>query len=79
MMLIFGSIGWFCALRLAARLENLVNHIHHISLGELDKDLNMNSRDEFGRLLEAVRRMQASLIFAERRLHHESNDHRQAA
>jgi hypothetical protein len=26
-----------------------------------------------------VRRMQASLIFAERRLHHESNDHRQAA
>ncbi len=68
-LLMIGLSGWVYALRLAGKLRDLSNSVNQISLGELDNEIDIVSRDELGELAEAVHRMQASLIFASKRLH----------
>lgn len=73
-LFLLGLSGWLYAIRLVCKVDQLSDTIDRISRGELENEIKSDSGDECARLVEAVRRMQASLIFAKKRLHHGRDD-----
>ncbi len=63
-----GLIIFFYGSRLTGRIKTLSETADRISLGDLNRDVQIRSKDEIGGLAEAILRMQASLKFAIERM-----------
>lgn len=53
---------------LSGRIRTLTDHAERISIGELDTDIDIKSKDEIGDLAQAITRMQDSIRFSIERL-----------
>ncbi|MGD2271943.1 MAG: HAMP domain-containing protein [Desulfobacterales bacterium] len=60
-LLLIGLIVSYYGHRLAGRIKKLTEVADRISVGELDAEINITSRDEIGDLAEAIARMQDSV------------------
>jgi predicted Zn finger-like uncharacterized protein len=67
-LLIIGLIVSLYGNRLAGRIKSLTEVADRISVGELDAEINITSRDEVGDLAEAIGRMQDSVRLSIERL-----------
>src|SRR5690606_34004546 len=55
-------LGWLIIRSIVAALNAAVNIADRIASGELGNDVRIESRDELGRLLEALKRMDSKLV-----------------
>lgn len=69
-LLIIGATVSIFACRLTARVRLLTDAADRISIGDLEVDIPVRSRDEFGKLAEAISRMQDSIRLSIERLKH---------
>jgi HAMP domain-containing protein len=67
-LLIIGATVSIFACRLTARVRSLTDAADRISIGDLEVDIPVRSRDEFGKLAEAISRMQDSIRLSIERL-----------
>ena len=67
-LLIVGTTVSIFAYRLTARVRSLTDAADRISIGDLQVDIPVPSRDEFGKLAEAISRMQDSIRLSIERL-----------
>jgi methyl-accepting chemotaxis protein len=67
-LLIIGATVSIFACRLTARVRLLTDAADRISIGDLEVDIPVRSRDEFGQLAEAISRMQDSIRLSIERL-----------
>jgi HAMP domain-containing protein len=67
-LLIIGATVSIFAYRLTARVRSLTDAADRISIGDLEVDIPVRSRDEFGKLAEAISRMQDSIRLSIERL-----------
>ena len=67
-LLIIGATVSIFACRLTARVRSLTDAADRISIGELEVDMPIRSKDEFGKLAEAISRMQDSIRLSIERL-----------
>jgi methyl-accepting chemotaxis protein len=75
MLLVFFStigivtiIAWFSARAISRPILKMADAAIRMSLGDLDVQININSRDEIGMLAKSIIRMQTSLAYAMKRL-----------
>jgi HAMP domain-containing protein len=66
--LIIGATVFIFAHRLTARVRSLTDAAERISIGDLEIEIPVCSRDEFGKLAEAISRMQDSIRLSIERL-----------
>jgi predicted Zn finger-like uncharacterized protein len=66
--LLVAAIAFFYGNSLSSQIRNLTDMADRISVGELDADLTVKSRDEIGALAEAINRMQDSIRISISRL-----------
>jgi methyl-accepting chemotaxis protein len=59
--LLVAAIAFFFGSSLSSKIRNLTDMADRISVGELDVDLTVKSKDEIGALAEAINRMQDSI------------------
>jgi methyl-accepting chemotaxis protein len=62
------AIAWFSAQAIVTPMVKLTNAAERLSLGEMDVNIDIKSKDEIGLLAQAVGRMQTSLSMAMERL-----------
>lgn len=67
-LLIIGATVFIFAHRLTARVRSLTDAADRISIGDLEIEIPVRSRDEFGKLAEAISRMQDSIRLSIERL-----------
>lgn len=67
-ILVIGVIVYWTSHNLSSRIKTVTNHAERISVGELDAELPVQSRDEIGDLADAITRMQDSIRFSIERL-----------
>lgn len=67
-LLIIGATVSIFAHRLTARVRSLTDAADRISIGDLEIEIPVRSRDEFGKLAEAISRMQDSIRLSIERL-----------
>ena len=67
-LLVVGGIALFYGYRLTGKIKSLTNIADRISIGELEVDINVRSKDEIGDLAEAIARMQDSIRLSIERL-----------
>lgn len=67
-LLLVGIIVLLYGQRLTSRIKSLTNVAERISVGEMDAEIKINSRDEIGDLAEAISRMQESIRLSIERL-----------
>jgi HAMP domain-containing protein len=67
-LLIIGGIVSIFACRLTTRVRSLTDAADRISIGDLGVDIPICSKDEFGKLAEAISRMQDSIRLSIERL-----------
>ena len=67
-LLIIGATASIFAHRLTARVRSLTDAADRISIGDLEIEIPVRSRDEFGKLAEAISRMQDSIRLSIERL-----------
>jgi methyl-accepting chemotaxis protein len=67
-LMIIGVTVSIFAHRLTARIRSLTDAAVRISIGDLEVDIPVRSRDEFGKLAEAIARMQDSIRLSVERL-----------
>lgn len=67
-MLIIGLVVFSYSYRLSGRIAALTSVADKISLGELDVEIEANSKDEIGDMAEAIMRMKDSIQISMRRL-----------
>ena len=67
-LLIIGATVSIFAYRLTARVRSLTDAADRISIGDLEIEIPVRSRDEFGKLAEAISRMQDSIRLSIERL-----------
>lgn len=67
-MVLMGSIALFYSRRLKSNLSTIINAAEKISVGELDTEVKVNSKDEISDLAEAISRMQESIRLSIERL-----------
>lgn len=67
-LLIIGATVSIFACRLTSRVRSLTDAADRISIGDLEVDIPVRSRDEFGKLAEAISRMQDSIRLSIERL-----------
>jgi HAMP domain-containing protein len=67
-LLIIGAAVSIFACRLTAKVRSLTDAADRISIGELEVDIPVYSKDEFGKLAEAISRMQDSIRLSIERL-----------
>jgi methyl-accepting chemotaxis protein-1 (serine sensor receptor) len=60
-ILLASAAGWAITLAIIAPLNNAVDIVTHVAEGNLSTSIAVASRDEFGRLLAAIKNMQESL------------------
>lgn len=60
-LLMIGAIVLFYGYRLTRRIRGLTEVAERISIGEMDAEISVRSKDEIGELAEAISRMQESL------------------
>ena len=68
-VLLVAIIAFFYGLRLSGNIRSLTRIADRISVGDLDAEFNIKSKDELGGLAEAIGRMQESIRFSIERLH----------
>lgn len=61
-------IAWFCAKAIVRPILEMTDAATRMSLGELDVQLNIKTKDEIGMLAKSIVRMQTSLAYAMKRL-----------
>jgi predicted Zn finger-like uncharacterized protein len=67
-LLVVGGIVFFYGYRLTGKIKSLTKIADRISIGELEADINVRSKDEIGELAEAIGRMQDSIRLSIERL-----------
>jgi methyl-accepting chemotaxis protein len=67
-LLIIGTTVSIFACRLTTRVRSLTDAADRISIGDLEVDIPIRSKDEFGKLAEAISRMQDSIRLSIERL-----------
>jgi HAMP domain-containing protein len=67
-LLLIGIIVALYGTRLTSRIKKLTSVAEQISVGEMDSEIPVTSRDEIGDLAEAIRRMQESIRLSIERL-----------
>jgi HAMP domain-containing protein len=67
-LLLVGIIVVLYGQRLASRIKSLTNVAEKISVGDMDAEVTVKSKDEIGDLAEAINRMQASIRLSIERL-----------
>jgi methyl-accepting chemotaxis protein len=67
-LLIIGTTVFIFACRLTTRVRSLTDAADRISIGDLEVDIPIRSKDEFGKLAEAISRMQDSIRLSIERL-----------
>ena len=67
-LIIIGLTVLIYGQRLSAKIQAIRDHAEKISLGELDAEVDVTSKDEIGDLVEAISRMQASIKLSMERL-----------
>jgi HAMP domain-containing protein len=67
-LLIIGATVSIFACRLTTRVRSLTDAADRISIGDLEVDIPIRSKDEFGKLAEAISRMQDSIRLSIERL-----------
>ena len=67
-LLLVGVIVLLYGQRLTSRIKSLTNVAERISVGEMDAEIKVKSRDEIGDLAEAISRMQESIRLSIERL-----------
>ena len=67
-LLLVGIIVLLYGQRLTSRIKSLTNVAERISVGEMDAEIKVKSRDEIGDLAEAISRMQESIRLSIERL-----------
>jgi predicted Zn finger-like uncharacterized protein len=67
-LLLIGIIVALYGTRLTSRIKKLTSVAEQISVGEMDAEIPVTSRDEIGDLAEAIRRMQESIRLSIERL-----------
>lgn len=67
-LILLGFIASFYGNRLSNRIKNLTSVAEQISMGEMDAEIPVKSRDEIGDLAEAIQRMQDSIKLSIERL-----------
>jgi len=67
-LLLMGIIVLLYGQKLTSRIKSLTNVAEQISVGEMDAEIPVTSRDEIGDLAEAIRRMQESIRLSIERL-----------
>ena len=67
-LLLVGIIVFLYGQRLTSRIKSLTNVAERISVGEMDAEIKVKSRDEIGDLAEAISRMQESIRLSIERL-----------
>ena len=67
-LLLIGIIVFVYVLRLTGKIKSLTEVAERISLGELEIEIETNSRDEIGELAEAITRMQDNIRLSIERL-----------
>jgi methyl-accepting chemotaxis protein len=61
-------IAWFSARSISKPILEMTDAATRMSLGDLDVEINIESRDEIGMLAKSIVRMQTSLAYAMKRL-----------
>lgn len=61
-------IAWFSARAICRPILEMADAAFRICLGDLDVQININSKDEIGLLVKSIIRMQTSLAYAMKRL-----------
>jgi predicted Zn finger-like uncharacterized protein len=67
-LLLVGVIVILYGQRLTSKIKSLTNVAEKISVGDMDAEISIKSRDEIGNLAEAINRMQASIRLSIERL-----------
>jgi HAMP domain-containing protein len=67
-LLLIGITVALYGTRLTSRIKKLTSVAEQISVGEMDAEIPVTSRDEIGDLAEAIRRMQESIRLSIERL-----------
>jgi methyl-accepting chemotaxis protein len=67
-LLLVGIIVILYGQRLTSKIKSLTNVAEKISVGDMDAEVNVQSKDELGDLSEAINRMQASIRLSIERL-----------
>jgi HAMP domain-containing protein len=62
------AVSWFLARSLVRPIRNLTDAADRMSLGDLNVEIKATSKDEIGKLTEAIARMQDSLRLSIERL-----------
>ncbi|WP_324292622.1 cache domain-containing protein [uncultured Desulfobacter sp.] len=65
---IVAIIAWFSARSISKPILEMTDAATRMSLGDLDVEINIESRDEIGMLAKSIVRMQTSLAYAMKRL-----------
>jgi methyl-accepting chemotaxis protein len=60
-LLVIGVIIYFYGSRLTGKIKQLAQTADSISMGDLDRGVQVHSKDEIGELGDAISRMQTSL------------------
>lgn len=68
--LLVAAIAFFYGNSLSGKIRKLTNVADRISIGELDADMTVKSKDEIGALVNAINRMQDSIRLSLDRLRH---------
>jgi predicted Zn finger-like uncharacterized protein len=67
-LLLVGVVVLLYGQRLTSKIKSLTNVAEKISVGDMDAEISIKSRDEIGNLAEAINRMQASIRLSIERL-----------
>ncbi len=67
-LLLMAGIVFFYAHRITGRIQNLTDLAERISVGEMDAEISIKTKDEIGTLGEAISRMQDSIRLSIERL-----------
>jgi HAMP domain-containing protein len=67
-LLLVGFVVLFYGQRLTSRIKSLTDVTERISVGDMEAEINVKSKDEIGDLAEAINRMQASIRLSIERL-----------
>ena len=67
-LFLIGAIVLMYSFRLTSRIRNLTKVADRISIGDMDAEISVRSKDEIGELAEAITRMQESIRLSIQRL-----------
>jgi HAMP domain-containing protein len=67
-LLLVGCVVLLYGQRLTSRIRSLTDVAERISVGDMDAEISIKSKDEIGDLAEAINRMQASIRLSIERL-----------